>query len=103
MVLLFSRSARSEWRGDVRVNVEPAGKQASRGGDCPWSISVDNNNRIHVVWEDRRQGHPLRIFYRGKVETAKYFCRNILPNVFTRHTILQQEDTSALEIPEAAF
>ncbi len=43
------------------------------------------------------------IFYRGKAETAKYFCRNILPNVFARHTVLQQEDTSALDIPEAAF
>jgi alkylation response protein AidB-like acyl-CoA dehydrogenase len=43
------------------------------------------------------------VFYRGKIETAKYFCRNILPNVFARHTALQQEDTSALDIPEEAF
>jgi alkylation response protein AidB-like acyl-CoA dehydrogenase len=43
------------------------------------------------------------IFYRGKIETAKFFCRNTLPNVFARHTALQQEDTSALDIPEAAF
>ena len=43
------------------------------------------------------------IFYRGKIETAKFFCRNILPNVFARHTVLQQEDTSALDIPEEAF
>lgn len=44
-----------------------------------------------------------RIFYRGKVETAKCFCRNILTNVFARHMSLQQEDTSALDIPEEAF
>ena len=43
------------------------------------------------------------IFYRGKIETAKYFCRNILPNVFSRHAVFQQEDTSALDIPEEAF
>ncbi len=43
------------------------------------------------------------IFYRGKVETAKYFCRNILTNVFARHMSLQQEDTSAIDIPEEAF
>jgi hypothetical protein len=43
------------------------------------------------------------VFYKGKVETAKYFCRNILPNVFARHTVLQQEDTSAVDIPEDAF
>jgi alkylation response protein AidB-like acyl-CoA dehydrogenase len=43
------------------------------------------------------------IFYRGKVETAKYFCRNILPNVFARHMTLELEDTSSLDIPEEAF
>jgi alkylation response protein AidB-like acyl-CoA dehydrogenase len=43
------------------------------------------------------------IFYRGKMETVRFFCRNILPNVFARHTILQQEDTSALDMPEEAF
>lgn len=42
-------------------------------------------------------------FYKGKIETAKYFCRNILPNVFARHTAVEQEDTSALDIPEEAF
>lgn len=43
------------------------------------------------------------IFYRGKIETVKFFCRNILTNVFARHTSLQQEDFSALDIPEEAF
>ncbi len=43
------------------------------------------------------------IFYRGKIETTKYFCRNILPNVFARHTALKQEDTSAIDIPEEAL
>ena len=43
------------------------------------------------------------IFYRGKIETAKYFCRNILTNVFGRHMTLQQEDMSAVDIPEEAF
>ena len=43
------------------------------------------------------------IFYRGKIETAKFFCRNILTNVFSRHMALQQEDTSALDIPEETF
>lgn len=43
------------------------------------------------------------IFYRGKMESARFFCRNILTNVFGRHTSLQQDDTSALDIPEEAF
>ncbi|MEW5724024.1 MAG: acyl-CoA dehydrogenase [Thermodesulfobacteriota bacterium] len=43
------------------------------------------------------------LFYRGKIETAKYFCRNTLPRVFARHMSLETEDTSALDIPEEAF
>ena len=43
------------------------------------------------------------IFYRSKVETARYFCRNILPNVFARQVCFQQEDSSALDIPEEGF
>jgi hypothetical protein len=49
------------------------------------------------------EGSSEAIFYKGKVETAKYFCRNIMPNVFARHTSLEQEDTSALDVPEEAF
>ncbi|MFH1136528.1 MAG: acyl-CoA dehydrogenase [Pseudomonadota bacterium] len=43
------------------------------------------------------------VFYRGKIETAKYYCRNILTNVFGRHLSFQQEDRSALDMPEEAF
>jgi hypothetical protein len=43
------------------------------------------------------------IFYRGKIETVRFFCRNILTNVFSRHISFEQEDTSALDIPEEAF
>jgi 3-(methylthio)propanoyl-CoA dehydrogenase len=42
-------------------------------------------------------------FYRGKIETAKYFCRNILTNVFSRYSSFQLEDTSAVDIPEEGF
>jgi len=66
LIIFLSKSGRADWKGDIRVNIENVGKQASRGADCPWSISVDGNNRVHVVWEDRRQGYPLRIYYRGK-------------------------------------
>ena len=43
------------------------------------------------------------VFYRGKMETAKYFCRNTLPRVFARQVSLEQEDASALNIPEEAL
>jgi alkylation response protein AidB-like acyl-CoA dehydrogenase len=55
--------------------------------------------RMKTVDPDSADG----IFYRGKIETVKFFCRNILPNVFARQISLQQEDNSALDIPEEAF
>lgn len=38
-------------------------------------------------------------FYRGKIASARYFCRNILTNVYGRHASLIQEDRTALEVP----
>lgn len=43
------------------------------------------------------------IFYRGKMETVRFFCRHILTNVFSRYAAFDQEDTSAVDIPEEAF
>ena len=43
------------------------------------------------------------VFYQGKVETVRFFCRNILTNVFARQASFGLADTSALDIPEAAF
>jgi 3-(methylthio)propanoyl-CoA dehydrogenase len=43
------------------------------------------------------------VFYQGKVETVKFFCRNILTNVYSRHASFKLQDTSAVDIPEGAF
>jgi len=43
------------------------------------------------------------IFYRGKLETARFYCRNIMTNVFSRIEPLRIKDTSAIDIPEEAF
>jgi hypothetical protein len=53
--------------------------------------------------ENTDPGSAGGLFYKGKMETARYFCRNILTNVFARHAAFRQEDTSALDIPEEAF
>jgi alkylation response protein AidB-like acyl-CoA dehydrogenase len=55
--------------------------------------------RLSGVTEESADG----VFYRGKMETVHFFCRNILPNVFARQIMLQQEDTSAMDIPEEAL
>ncbi len=66
--------ANAGWRDEARVNTVSDGKQASRGSDSPWSIAVDRNNRVHVVWEDRRYGGSLRIFYRGKYPDPTWYA-----------------------------
>lgn len=43
------------------------------------------------------------VFYQGKMASTKFFCRNILTNVFGRYAALKTEDLTALEIPEEAF
>ncbi|MBW2060124.1 MAG: acyl-CoA dehydrogenase [Deltaproteobacteria bacterium] len=43
------------------------------------------------------------VFYRGKIETARFYCRNIMTNVFSRYEPLKVKDTSAIDIPEEAF
>ncbi len=42
-------------------------------------------------------------FYQGKVMTAKFFARNILPEVSFVLTVIKDGDTSALDIEQSAF
>jgi len=42
-------------------------------------------------------------FYAGKVNTAQYYLRNIVPDVIATAQIIQNADTSAMDIPEEAF
>lgn len=39
-------------------------------------------------------------FYKGKVASAKYYCNNIIPNVFTLSEIIKNADISSQECPE---
>ena len=45
----------------------------------------------------------MATFIEAKSKRHKYFRRNILTNVFSRYTSFQQEDTSAVDIPEEGF
>ena len=42
-------------------------------------------------------------FYNGKVNAAKYFVRNIVPNIFRTLEVVKEGDTSVLDIVEEAF
>jgi hypothetical protein len=47
--------------------------------------------------------HPDHAFYTGKVHAALFFARNVLPTVADKARLLETEDRSPLEIPDAAF
>ena len=47
--------------------------------------------------------HPDKAFYAGKVASALYYARNVLPGVEDKARVLSEEDKSALEITDAAF
>ena len=48
-------------------------------------------------------GHPDHAFYTGKIAAALYYARNVLPGVEHKARLLGEEDTTPLEIPDAAF
>lgn len=47
--------------------------------------------------------HPDHAFYTGKMSAALYYARNVLPGVQYKASLLELEDQTALEIPDAAF
>lgn len=49
------------------------------------------------------EGDRDRAFYEGKKHAAAYYARNVLPGVKSKADVLGKEDTSPLDIPDAAF
>ncbi len=46
---------------------------------------------------------PDHAFYTGKIQTAIYFARNILSGVEDKARMMNDEDTTPIDIPDAAF
>ncbi|WP_045573258.1 acyl-CoA dehydrogenase [Desulfosporosinus sp. I2] len=42
-------------------------------------------------------------FYKGKIFSARFYVRNIVPDVMATVRVIKEEDSSALDIPEEAF
>ena len=49
------------------------------------------------------QSSPEYIFYQGKVASAKYYIKNVVPSINSIATVISDGDTTVLDIPEAAF
>ncbi|MGH7295410.1 MAG: acyl-CoA dehydrogenase, partial [Polyangiaceae bacterium] len=48
-------------------------------------------------------GHPDAAFYEGKVAAALYYARNVLPTVELKAKLMSDEDTTPIDITDAAF
>lgn len=53
--------------------------------------------------DENGEDHHDYAFYNGKVNAAKYFARNIVPNVFKVAEIVKDGDTSVLDVDENTF
>jgi len=53
--------------------------------------------------EELGKNHFDYPFYFGKVQSAKYYIRNIVPTICTLADIIKDGDTSVIDIPEEAF
>ncbi|WP_449241048.1 acyl-CoA dehydrogenase [Desulfoscipio gibsoniae] len=49
------------------------------------------------------EGHHELPFYQGKVQSAKFYIRNIVPEIFGIAEVIKDCDTSAIDIPEEAL
>ena len=60
-----------------------------------------------VIADEKLKGtaaeHPDHAFYTGKLSSALYFARNVLPGVLHKAELMGEEDKSAVEIPLASF
>jgi hypothetical protein len=48
-------------------------------------------------------GHPDEHFYKGRIASAMYYARNVLPGVVHKGEIMNAEDGTVLDIAEEAF
>jgi hypothetical protein len=67
-----------------------------------WML-LDGAVRAHEKLKGLNAEHPDFFFYTGKIAAAQYYARNVLPGVAEKAKLLEQEDKTALDIPDAAF
>ena len=102
-VLSGLRGKYSEYPGVGKIDLIPL--TSTRFLDCFAEVAI-----AHLLLEQYviaagkikkiEPGTRDHCFYTGKMATAEYFVRNILPNVFGRARAMALEDTTAIALPE---
>ncbi len=97
-----------QWFGGGKMELVPAVanrflemmSETVLGAGCCWSkVTI-----AHAKLAERRgRATPTTTFYTGKVFSAQYFARNVLPGVQAKAQLVAKDDRSAIDIPIAAF
>jgi alkylation response protein AidB-like acyl-CoA dehydrogenase len=66
-------------------------------------LLLDGAALAHEKLKGLTAEHPDFFFYTGKIAAAQYYARNVLPGVSDKARMLEHEDKTALDIPDAAF
>ncbi|MHB8874151.1 MAG: acyl-CoA dehydrogenase [Myxococcaceae bacterium] len=66
-------------------------------------LLLDAAVKAEGAMEKLSQTHPDRAFYDGKRYSAQWYGRNVLPQVENQAKIAMLEDSSPMQIPDAAF
>jgi hypothetical protein len=81
---------------------QPHPGDGPRGPQAGWLL-LEGAHIAEQRLADVAEGHPDRAFYEGKRHAALFFARNVLPGVVHKAQVLEAGDTSAIDIPDAAF
>ncbi len=57
----------------------------------------------HKAAEGLAKDHPDHAFYQGKIASARYYARNVLPGVAAKMELINLEDDTPLTIEDSAF
>ncbi|MCS6898148.1 MAG: acyl-CoA dehydrogenase [Myxococcales bacterium] len=57
----------------------------------------------HQALASTPQDHPDHTFYQGKMASARYYARNVLPGVHAKWELINLEDDTPLTIDDASF
>ena len=66
-------------------------------------LLLDGAVLAHAAQARLSEGDADRAFYEGKKQAALWFARNELPKVEAEAKLLLEQDSSALDIPDAGF
>ncbi len=68
---------------------------------CAWLLV--RQAEVAIAALDGGREAADRVFYEGKVASARFFCQQVLPHLAARRTVVESTDLGLMDLDEAAF